>query len=258
MVYNPLLKPEKKHPEVPTSELLIQIAKEFSEGVGIQGAFLQKYRGTGEHEHIINALKLSIEKLPKIDLNHKDVQIEILTKIAELKEGIYLLSFSGSPAGVAWGTYAAIPGHATVIIIEGRNYYFYEPNVGLLGTGLEIGTQDKINDVGLFLMLCDQYSPYGKANALFQKGLSNLSHLLTPKETKTIQELAVEFRGDKEGYFNAPQALAIFEGFKNKGRKFSEAEEDEILGALCFDPAFLQIRLEASEALSLSKFTLSD
>lgn len=106
-------------------------------------------------------------------------------------------------------------------------------------------------------MLCKQYPPYGTANSLFQKGLENLSHLLSPKETEIIQQIAIEHRGDQIGYFNAMHVFALLEGFKRKGRIFSEEEEEvEILGALCFDPAFLQLRLEGSEALGLNKFTL--
>jgi hypothetical protein len=129
---------KKAHPETSTHKLLQEIAKEFVDGVGIQGACLQKsYQEDKQHQKITHALKFELEEKFEWDLNNKHLSAEIFKKIHELEDGVYLLSF---PGYVAEKAEDSVPGHATVVIIESGNYYFFDLNVGLAGTGREIGT----------------------------------------------------------------------------------------------------------------------
>lgn len=241
---------KKKYPKVPTHKLLVEIAKEFEEGVGIQGASLQKsYQENIEHQKIIHSLNFDLEEKPEWELRNKNVCTEILKNVYELEDGVYLLSFSGYKADKVEEN---IPGHATVIIIENGDYYFFDPNIGLAGTGLEIGTKDKINDVGFFLAMCKQYSPFDRADALFQKGLKDLSQVIGIEESKIIQKIAPEFR-EGRSCLSAYAVYGIVKGFKKRGRIFSEKEQDEICLSLCVKPGLLQVHLEFSEALRLKK-----
>jgi hypothetical protein len=241
---------KKKYPEVPTHKLLVEIAKEFEEGVGIQGACLQKSaQEDHEHQKIIHSLNFDLEKKSEWELRNKDVCTEILKNVYELEDGVYLLSFPGYKADKVE---ESIPGHATVIIVENGNYYFFDPNVGLAGTGRELGTEDKINDIAFFLTMCKQYSPFNRAEALFQKGLKDLSQVIGTKEAKIIQEIAPEFRKGR-ACLSAYAVGAIFEGFKNRDRIFSKEEREQVLLSLCINPGLLQVKLEMSEALRLNK-----
>lgn len=240
----------KKYPEIPTQVLLKEIAKEFEEGVGIQGAVLQKaYAADNEHQNILCSLNFDLKEQSVWDLGNKDFCVEILNHVLKLEDGIYLLGHSGYKATESEDT---IPGHATAIVIENGDYYFFDINVGLVGTGRHIGTEDKTNDIGAFLLMCKQYSSFDRADALFQKGLKGLSQVIGDKEAKLIQKIAPEFR-EGRACLKAYAVFGIIEGFKKKGRIFSESEESEIVLALCINPGLLQVHLEMSEAIRLKK-----
>lgn len=246
---------KKKHPDVATQKLLVEIAKEFKEGVGIQGACLQKSSEEDvDHQKIVRALNFELQEKSEWDLRNKEVSTEILKNILQLEEGVYLLSFSGyksSPGGHAT-VEDDIPGHGTVIVIEKGNYYIFDPNVGVAGTGREIGTEDKIRDISFLLAMCRQYSPFERAEELFQKGLKELSQVIGEKEAKIIQKIIPAFK-EGRACLGAFAVHGIYEGFKQRGRIFSEKEESAIFFALCYNPGWLQIRLEMSEALRLRK-----
>lgn len=240
----------KKYPEVPTQVLLKEIAKEFEEGVGIQGAVLQKaYAAANGHQNIINSLSFDLKEHSVWDLGSKDFCVEILNHVLKLEDGVYLLGHSGYKAAESEDT---IPGHATAIVIENGDYYFFDINVGLVGTGRHIGTEDKTNDIGAFLLMCKQYSSFDRADALFQKGLKGLSQVIGDKETKLIQKIAPEF-GEGRACLNIYAVYGIIEAFKKKGRIFSESEEREIVLALCINPGTLRVQLENSEVIRLNK-----
>lgn len=188
-----------------------------------------------------------------IELKNKDLSAEILKKVYELSDGAYLLSFAGYQC---WSNFEKdnIPGHATAIIVENGNYYFFDPNVGLAATGRDIGTDDKTNDVGFFLAMCMLYSPYERADSLFQKGLIKLSEVVGSQEAKIIQEVVPEYRNGMS-CLSAYAVLGIIDGFKKRGRIFSESEVDHLFDSLCVSPGLMQVNLEMSQALRLRKFT---
>lgn len=239
-----------KYPEVSTHQLLTQICKEFADGVGIQGALLQKYG----HEEILHSLNLNRGNRTEIDLKNKDAQIEILNEIYKLSDGVYTLSFSGCPGGrMGWGTVDAIPGHATAIIIENKDYYFFEPNLGLLGTGVNIGSENKIGDVALFLQICTLYSPYERANELFKQGLEQLAEMFNPKDAKFFREACLRYRKEGRANLSIDEAGTIHAYFTEE-KKYVFSRKNLLL-ALCFKPDLLQFRLESAEALRLHQYT---
>ena len=259
---------KNKHPEISTHQLLLRIAKEFEEGAGVQAAFLQRYQKN--NDKIIEALKLSREKTSEIDFNlrfitHKkgvhedtDLYTEILQKISELKNGIYKLSFPGSPAACSLGRGDEIPGHATVIIVENESYYFFDPNVGLIGTGDKIGSQNKMNDAMTFMAICRQYLPYGQADELFHKGIESLLTTLelNPEQVGIIQTVA-KCRGRGNVFFGAYAAFAIAKELSKNGRNLTKEEEDKVLIALSVAPALLMVRLESDgAAIRFNKFSV--
>ncbi len=242
---------KKNHPEIPTHKVLIEITKEFAEGVGIQGAFLQKsYEEDNEHQNVIHSLNFDLEEHSTWDMRNKEVSSEILKKVNELEDGVYLLSFSGYAAEKQEDD---IPGHATVIIIESGNYYFFDPNIGLAGTGRDVGTENKISDVACFLMICQQYSSFDRADQLFKNELKSLSKIIGEKEVKIIEDAVYQFRQKGKASLGAYEVKAILDGFKSRNRIFSSLEEDELFYALCIRPGLMQVKLELSESLRLKK-----
>lgn len=245
---------KKKYPDVSTPTLLVAIAKEFEEGVGIQGAYLQKVHAEGSGEdRILGLLNVELQPHAEWDMRNKNVSAEIMEKVHVLEEGIYLLSFSGYQADRKEDS---IPGHATVIIVEKGNYYFFDINAGLAGTGKDIGTADKIRDVAFLLLLCKNYSSSERANELFEKGWQNLQQILGERNGKLVQKAIAEDRKlflEGRSWMSAFGVCGIIKGLESRGNILSEEVSGELMLNLCIRPGMLQVHLESAEKLRLKK-----
>lgn len=194
----------KRYPEIRPQQLLRAIIAEFSEGVGIQGAFLQKYQKGSEHKALIQALDLEEKQIAALEFHNviaKDISNEIpekfMKKISELEDGIYRLSFSGAPAisEMPWGPQKErgedriAAGHATVIAIEKGEYYFHDNNVGLISTSADKSPEEILQDLKQFFSICLKYTPRGRSLALFFENLNKLPELIGADAAKRLSQL---------------------------------------------------------------------
>lgn len=252
---------KKNYPEVNTAKLLAEIVKEFSEGVGIHAAVLQKCCEVGKKSLLLQSLDLTSEQKSNIDLKKNEIAAELLKCIPSLEDGAYILSFPG------WkGFWTSIEkqdiyyGHATAIFIEQGNYFFWDINSGLVGTGKGVGTGDKVQDIVTFLTIAANYAPLARARRCFEEGIQKIVKTFPREKAAWIDKLTPLMReiiSDDRGWLSAFEIWGLVEGLKNKV-PFSDEEYDQLLSLLCLEPGHMYFRLEQSEGIGLFKYKLKD
>jgi hypothetical protein len=218
---------KRKYPEVPIQKIVALIAKEFEEGVGINGAYIQKnYRENSTHEKILQSLNITLEERSKKDLSYKDFTDNLLKELLGLQDGVYLLSFSGSPGERGEKD---IPGHATAVVIERKNYFFFDPNAGATAAGPDVGSADKVKDASLMLAICQQYSPFHRTRECFQTELANLPNIIDAKQARIIQKVAKEITEEKSRVCLCAYGVhGVYKAFQDKGTPFTEAQKEAL------------------------------
>ncbi|MES2121366.1 MAG: hypothetical protein V4492_01145 [Chlamydiota bacterium] len=259
---------KKKYPEIPTDQALQSIAKEFEDGVGIQGAWLQKIyeENKSSHIEIVQALKISLAEaewnLRTFDIwgnllsPKEDSIVVIMKQIIELSDGVYLFSFPGCKQIPFWGIPGKkiIPGHGTGIIIENGHYYFFEINVGLAGVGWKIGIEDKLKDASLLWIMFQEYSPYARADRVFKKGISKLTGIIGEDAAEFIGREATRLRQEYHAFINFSLLVSMIDFYEKKtDRQFSEQEKDKILQYLFVKPYRMQESLNKASPPMLKR-----
>lgn len=181
---------KKKYPDVKTDRLLIEIAKEFKDGVGLPGALLQNhYRQSAVeqrqpclHGELLRGL--SIEALKVFEIRTENISEDFLNStIFNMTDGIYLIV---ALPGSGMSQTLNFRGHAMLTIVDQGNHYFFEPNTGLLGTGQDIGSLDKHLDVKtIFGAIRFYYSPSIYVRGWFHNFLSTAQHIV-PEMAKEL------------------------------------------------------------------------
>lgn len=185
------LNAKKTFPKLPTKELLISIAKEFKEGAKLDAAIIQKYQHDSCHDELVRALGISIQQKDFLLSSSGIIEVESLEKfggkllkaVAELKDGSYILGFKGAED---------LPGHATVIIKEDTDYYFFDPNIGLFGTSFKDEVNEK--EVLWFFLIASEYAPISRLDEFFDKSLEELCSRVTSEQGIYLKESIIYLR----------------------------------------------------------------
>ncbi len=173
---------KRVYPNASTSKVLVEVAKEFEDGVGVQPAFLQKFFSHNQvHDALINGLKLFPNCFFKWNLGNENltgqnddvININELGMIQQL-DGEYLLCINYGDYGLK---------HTMALIVENKNCYLFDINFGLVRLG------NDVNETLSFLEIFNFYSPRECASRFFLQQLNDLSLIIGNEKTQIIRQL---------------------------------------------------------------------
>lgn len=240
---------KKKYPNVPTETILSGISKEFENGVGIQAAFLQ-HKAVGERKALLKGVNLELGEETEWDLSRKDLSEQnfgperyepIVKKLLEVRDGVYLLNFSGS------NREEEIPGHATLIIKDAGRYYPFDPN------SLVNSKNCETNSLISSLFLCRAYSPYMRAMHRFNEGFDQIPNVINPEDVEEFQHYVKACQVKDQAFIVCANLLGIFIEFEKQGKSYPKEFKDKIYFNLCFLPSAWQLNLEYDYRITLQK-----
>jgi len=205
------LNTKKKYPKTPTGPLLKEIAKEFAEGVGIQGAILQRIQGMdcslklAHDEMNIDCQEIALWDFgikgllpyPKDCKNHSQ---EILQNIFALSDGVYSLIFSGYSADRKRDKELNVNAHEALVVVEEGDCYFVDPNAGLIGVTKDLKGEKRAICEAMIVKTIGFYSPRERERSECLKGLKKLTQGLSPNLARITKE-TVEACIGNEGFF---------------------------------------------------------